>query len=861
MVLDYSRGKFQEKFVYLLLCVNSKKTFSNMRLKFSLLTCLLFVGLSVGAQQKKTEKTTIINPSGVGSEVPHTLEYDYTLVDSIKVANGSFKIDGTNNSKDLKESYTLKTQAADGKLNGALTADYSLEGLVNGSKRYVVFSYSSAFQNGLPHGETKIKSFGQGSSVYDIKVNFNKGVLQGKFKFKAFVKREIDIEGSFNSEGQMTGSWKFGKYNILAEEAERNTIVFANGIKISGSGYTKALVEEAKKFSEGKITENELKKKGIIIRNSAGDEYEKIVFSAIRNRFIPFDTLPSADFSKVSFSYKYLDYFPAINNEGFQLLLAEVDKYDGYTLPTFETFGILTNEAGEPSHKFFEKDSEKYILNSLWDESQKCEVLFNEEQAGQLVKHLELTQESWKKGAIAICRSNYEILIGQQLMGKSAAEISTLMNNAIKRGYKVEAEHLANRYESYTSIVGFEGGELAAADDSTSAHKYTSIIKVENKDSIGYKTYEWTIKVKSTDPMCIYDDLNNSFTPSNFKRIRNDYDTINELMTVINENNKVFAALSKNAISNPFANYSEYLKKNTEIDHADLAGSIEQLNFVIKFQQEFKDWLVKSAELKATDSKIKDAKNKLAKIKESYEEYVKAADLSWTPDNSFEELLKLDGVQEEVMFFIDGSYRLAENHKKIRHNCTHHKEVLNEYKKFIKHTDFDWSIDADAKMLDSILTIQEKTLEFISKRDTITRQHNNIIHNTDDEYPKVEKAYSKYMKKADINWTPEVSIEKLDSVIYVQNQTLEFINLRNQIDKNHKEILRESGIYLHVRHVYEESIKNADVAWTHDVNLAKLEEIITLQDSCKALLKRSDIKQINKSARKNKISDLRELVK
>ena len=219
----------------------------------------------------------------------------------------------------------------------------------------------------------------------------------------------------------------------------------------------------------------------------------------------------------------------------------------------------------------------------------------------------------------------------------------------------------------------------------------------------------------------------------------------------------------------------------------------------------------------------------------------------------------MDDVQEEVMFFIEGSYRLAENHKNIRHKGTHHKELLNEYKKFIKHTDLDWSIDTDAKLLDSILTIQDRTLEFICKLDTINLQHNNIVHKTDEEYQKVEKAYSKYMKKADINWTPEVSIEKLDSVIYVQNQTLEFINLRNKINENHKEILRESGVYLYIRHAYEEYIKNADVAWTKDVDLAKLEEIITLQDSCKALLKRSDIKQINKSARKNKISDLREL--
>ena len=832
-----------------------------MHLRYTLLICLLFMGLSLGAQQKKTEKTTITNPSGAGTEHPYALEYDYILVDSTKVANGTFKINGKNDSKDLKESYILKTQASNGKINGSLTADYSLEGVVNGSKRYLVFSYSGAFQNGLPHGETNIKSFGQGSSAYDVQISFNKGVLQGKFKFNAFVKKEIDIEGSFNSEGQMTGSWKFGQYNILEEKAERNTIVLSNGLMLSGSDYTKDLEAEAKKLSEGKITEDELKKKGITIRSSAGDELEKIVLGTIRNRFIPFDSLPSADFSKIDFSYRYLDYFPVVNDEGFQLLLAEFVNYDGYTLPTFETFGILTDETGQPSHKFFEKNSEKYILNSLWDDSQKCNVLFTEEQTAQLVKHLSTTQENWKNGAIAICRSNYEILIGQQLKGKSAAEISTLMNNAIKRGYKVEADHSPTQYEQYTPIVGFEGGELTAADDNTGTHKYTSIIKVENTDSVGYKTYEWTILVKNPDPMYICDDLNNSFTPSNFRRIRNDYDTINELLSVINDNNKSFETLAKNSINNPFANYSEHIKKTTEIDHSDLAGSIEQLNFVIKFQQEFKEWLVKSAEVKATDNKIKGAKNKFAKIKDNYEDYLKGTDLTWTPNNNLEELIKLDDVQGDVMFFIEGSYRLAENHKEIRKKGEQYKELMNEYKKFIRHTDLDWGIGADVKQIDSILNIQNKTLEFISRRDSIVLKHTNIISATEDEYPKIEKAYSKYIKKVDISWTPDVCLEKLDSIIYTQSQTLEFINLRAKIEENHKEILKESLIYRHIRSAYEAYIDNADVAWTQEVNLAKLEEIITLQDACKALLQRSDIKQINKSARKDKVSDLKEIVK
>ena len=407
-----------------------------MHIRYTLMACLLFISLSMAAQQKKTEKTTITNPSDTGTEFPCTLEYEYSIIDSTKVVNGSYRITGQNDSNDLKESYLLKAQASNGNLNGTLTADYTLEGILNGSKRYLVFSYSGTFQNGLPHGETRIKSFGQGSSAYDVQMSFNKGVLQGKFKFNAFIKKEIDVEGTFNSEGQMTGEWKFGRYDILAEEAERNFITLSNGLKIAGAGYTNAIEIEAKKFCEGKISEEDLKKKGIIIKTSTGEELETIIYDAIRSRFIPFDSMPSIDLSKYSFRYIYLDYFPIINEEGFNQLVAEIELYDGHTLPTYDSFGIITNAEGKPSHKLFSKKFESQILNASWNENHQCEVIFTEEQNEQLSKQLESAQDKWKNSAIAICNSNYEILIGNQLFGKSAKEIQYLMKNAIIRGYK-----------------------------------------------------------------------------------------------------------------------------------------------------------------------------------------------------------------------------------------------------------------------------------------------------------------------------------------------------------------------------------------------------------------------------------------
>lgn len=822
-----------------------------MSIKHILLTSLLFISLSMAAQQRKTERTAITNPSEIGTEFPCTLEYGYTIVDSTKVANGVYKINGQNTSKELNETYSLIANASKGRLNGELTAGYTLEGVLDGCKRYLSFSYIGTFLNGLPHGEIAIKSFGQGSSAYDVLMTFKKGVLQGNFKFNAYAKKEIDVVGTFNPEGQMTGEWKFGYYNLLAETAEINFITFSDGFKISGPGYTKKLEAEAKKYNAGKISEAELKKKGIIVKVSTEDGLEDIILSAIRNRFIPFDSMPSIDLSKVYFRYRYLEYFPAIDEEGFDLFVSEIEKYDGYTSPAYASFGIITDDKGLPCKRLFDKTFESHIYNSIWDETQHCEVIFTEEQAEQLRRQLEIAQEKWKKGAVAICNSNYEILIGQQLLGKSSDEISTLMHNAIKRGYKVENEHGPKRYEAYSPIVGFEPGALSAADDNTTPHKYTSIVEIESKDSLGYKTYEWTIPVKNTDSLYICNDLNNSFTPTNFRRVKNDYDTINGLIKVIDNNSKSFEAIAKNTLDNPFTKYSEYIKKAIEINHSDLTASIEQLELILKFQEKFKTWLIKSAEIKLADNKIKGSKKKFADIRDNYNTILEKTDLSWTPSNDLEELIKMEDIQKDILFFIEGSCRFAENNKKIRKTGARYKDMMNRYRKLVKHTELNWSIERDLDKLDSLLNIQERTLVYISKRDTIAANHACITESCNERYPIVEKTYYKYIKNKDLGWTTEVNMDQLDAVIGIQNKTIHFIALRDRIVENNYYIIKKSLLYRQIRHSYKEYIDNASVSWTQDVDLAKLERIIAVQDSYIALLNRDDVKQINKNARKN----------
>ena len=829
-----------------------------MSLRYVLLSCLIFACLSAAAQQKKTDTTTIDVP-GAKASFPCTLKYDYSMADSTRIFDGAFSINGSKDANGLKETYSLKGFASRNQLDGDVEADYTLEGQADGEKHFIVFSYKGAFQDGLPHGEMTITSFGQGAGAYDVRMNFDKGVLTGQISFKAFAKKEFMISGNFTSGGEMAGEWKTGRYDVKAHSAERSTFSISDGIKISGTGYTKELEEAAKKYKDGKLTEEELDKKGIAVRTIEESDLEKVIKGAIRNRFIPFESLASMDLSKVAIRYKALAYFPCLNEKGLAGLLDEIDSYDGYRQPELSTFGINLDSKEKSLCKVYDKSLEAYITNPEWDESQQCEVHFSQGQIDQIAGRIEAAQKKWRNSAIALCNSNVEVLIEQYLLHKTPSEISQMMTNAAKKGYKVEADHSASRYEGHAPVVGFESLGMKASADSTAAHKFVSRINVKNTDSLGFRTYEWYIRLRSTDPKDLLNDVNDSFSPENFTRVGNQYDTINSLIGAIDRHSKEFQENAKKAMMNPIADYAAYIQQICKVDESDLEGSAARLQQVLKFQEDFDKWLQKSIELKESDDKITAKGADTPKVNEGYTKYMKHADISWSPSNSLENLIRVEEIQKSILQYIESSCRIAENTHKIRKCGSKHHDLTGQYKKYLKEQDIKWHVGADLKQLDTILDTQAKTLEFISRRDSILL-NNKKIEDCKNRYDILEQAYHKYFKNADLSWTPDVNIEKLDTVIAIQNRTLEFINLRDRIVENHENILQEGKRYRRVITAYSEYAKNVDVAWTPEVNLAKLEAIIAIQDSCSTIFSMQNRKDVNKTIKQEKLKDIADII-
>lgn len=829
-----------------------------MSLRHLLLFCSLFVCASLSAQQKKKDTATM-NVPGTRTELPCEFKYDYSIADSTRIFDGAFSLNGTKDENGIKESYSLSGFASRNQMDGDLEASYSLEGVIDEEKHYLVFNYKGSFEEGLPHGAMTIRSFGQGSSAYDVSMNFTKGVLTGKISFKAFAKKEFMLAGNFTSEGEMVGEWKTGRYDVKNRQADRQTFTISDGIKISGTGYTTELEQEAKKYKEGKISQEQLKAKGITVRTIKETDLEEVIKNAVRNRFIPFDSLATADVSKIRIEYKALAYFPCLNEEGFSKLLTAITDYNGYANPDLTTFGIAVDATDGSLYKTYSKSEEPLIKNPQWDNDSSCRVFFSKSQTEQLVSLVDNARKKWRNGSIAICRSNMETLMEQYLLHKTPVEISTLMAGASQKGYKVDSDHSAARYQEHAPIVGFENVSMEAAKDSTAAHVFVSRINVRNIDSLGYRTYEWYIRLRSTDPKDLLNDVNDSFSAENFTRVGNQYDTINNLISRIDRNSETFRQEAQHAMTDPIAEYIAYIRNANQVDDSDLEGSAERLRQVLMFQNEFDKWMKKSIEVKETDTKIRTAGEDTPKIMDGYSRYLKHADLSWSPENNLDNLNKLEEIQDNILKYIECSCIIAENNRQIRKHASRHDHVVGEYKKFLKKQDLKWSAGADLHNLDTLIAIQNKTQEFLSRRDSIELNHTRIERRGKD-YDVLKEAYHKYIKDADMDWTPDVDLEKLDSILAVQNRTLEFISLRNWIVENHETLLKEGKRYKRVMDAYSKYAKDVDVAWTPEVDLQKLQAIISVQDSCKVIFSMQDKKGVNRTLKKEKLKNIADII-
>ena len=223
----------------------------------------------------------------------------------------------------INGNYNLTANYKNGNMNGALALN-SRTTYTHGSRSQVEsFTLNGNFKDGIPNGNfvanyvTTVEA--------KMNVNYNNGKLVGPYMVDystALVDREA-IKGTLTQSGELTGRWDFNYID------ERFTYTFLKGVRLSSSGKDSstppALVEKARQFANGTITEEKLRGQGIMVFEDSidlGIHTNRII---LRDNVISFRDLRGCDFSTPNFKkFKYLEKVEYLTDEGFNVLINSI---------------------------------------------------------------------------------------------------------------------------------------------------------------------------------------------------------------------------------------------------------------------------------------------------------------------------------------------------------------------------------------------------------------------------------------------------------------------------------------------------------------------------------------------------------
>ncbi len=257
-----------------------------MKKLISQLFLLLFAGLiSVNAQSVKTHSSVESKFGVPNAKVTYTYYLDEN---GHEVRHGAYSISGTKSETSygweagarmiLKSTRTVNLTAnfKHGNLNGNLTYRDVETGSENG-KVYDKKELKCLFQfdNGEPSGTIEQSYYENGSLKQILKTGFRDGHRIGTYKSYLPDYSDVDVTGAFDSNGNMTGHWKFKEKPGERHFDMQNGYVTSYALYKSGSSKPLATIDSkikplAQSYAKGSLSLTDLIERGYITFSHGG---------------------------------------------------------------------------------------------------------------------------------------------------------------------------------------------------------------------------------------------------------------------------------------------------------------------------------------------------------------------------------------------------------------------------------------------------------------------------------------------------------------------------------------------------------------------------------------------------------------
>ena len=627
--------------------------------------------------------------------------------------------------------YTANATCKNGWFNGLLTITYKLTANSSRKSNTYITSMTANYKEGVPHGAWSYSQTNNGVVDQSFKVNFTDGMLTGPVSIN-YTKK---MTGQFSSQGEYDGKW-----TVVDIDGTNREYFFSNGVLIyelkraSGNvtDRTSAEVEDlSRKYANGELTKEDLEERGykvdggkglgagsLVYEMIYGDNHHPLNYEdiAYEKTMIMTDLFGQRKLSKdtkvMGKAYNYLKKFRDVKS------LSDTE---------FEQYQEQVKE--KLSNQYFERDHELTSAKELWrdyfltgEQKEKVTALYDNyvqnikpqkmskiEEERRLAKEKRLEEErklAEEKRLAEERKLAEERRIAQEKQKKIDNQFIQFVSSALDKVVNVSKDKagmavfgadivisvdydnnssswsyffssrssslgskLGSQFKEFCPVVGYRIDSV----DSEYGKVFCTLEKYNKKNGSEY----WQTQVYFNSSGI---DLDRSFVFSKAVRVRGEWDEIRDLQDTIEKQKNLIKEKSGKVCGDVASSYSKSHKNFDLKVSKNLKVTIGQLTRVVNIQRSclsFIDDRIAIAEIDAKISNYKSAKN----ILKVYSNYMKSADLSWTPDlNCSDKLRKVIDIQKQILAVVNAPNATELDHKVKNMKDKSMENVLKEIK-------------------------------------------------------------------------------------------------------------------------------------------------------------------------------------
>ena len=846
-------------------------------MKFKCLTLILVSVMGIIQSHAQSQKVTDqILVDGPKLNVSGTRTYSFHPNDrGEKVYDGVYTITGKDVYTDLVDwpykyslTVSLKMSAShnnQGNLHGPISANWSHSQVYNNGKTNKLdLTFSGNLNNGLPHGAFNV-DYSDEIKAY-AKVNYNNGKLVGKYTIAGLTDDGVDIiSGTLSSDGQLTGTWDI---NGIQQ-------TFVNGVMVSkiDRDYTTpaSLVDLAKKYAAGKITEQELEAKHISVKEVTLELGKAAASIIVGGKLIEWEDLGGFSFEegyKYDPKYKYLEQTPYITDEGIEYLASL--NYIEYVA-----------DGGEKWNYVYYTDDGKPYVSARWDGGKFARfvdipirgynrIYMTLEQEHRLdslayrnhindprdyYSKMEWSTDKWwyygiKGRLMQINNMRYCPIDGNVIWYDNGKNVNHDTDFFSKESFEKYLTEVGSLFAWYEKLISF----VNSSETDPRIKSYAQ----EDIERLRPLVEKETAKVKNT----VLSYFNTKIINKSFDQLDYSYRPVSRYDT------KVLFPISKidsiefapldivESVIEEYAGSYDGRQHLSRIDRAayvitaNVTKGTNKRNYTYKTSMLLDEYgeiicLFNIEQVRndydtidELDVKIKDKATSIKeKSKDVYRAYVSYeqdynSSLDYNDLKSViskkEYLLKL---LDSTMVFIDKRENVYKADEMILANYKSNPDFIKLYTSYCKSRDLTWSPVLPFVKIDNSITIQGQVSSFMEKYNKILEVDAEITSQCANKKVLLG-AYLKYAKTRDLSWAPDWSLEKIDGYMSVQDRFMIFVKKTEEIQQYDDKIVSMTADKKDVKKAFLAHAKTRDLSWSPNWSQEKIDGYILVQKKC-----------------------------